>query len=63
MALATGVSKSTVSRVFNHDKRVAADTAEKVFKAAEDLGYHPNSIAKALSAGQTKIVAVVLPEI
>lgn len=63
VAAGAEVSKSTVSRVFNHDKRVSTDTAEKVFKVAEELGYHPNSIAKALSAGQTKIVAAVLPEV
>ena len=57
-----GVAKSTVSRVFNNDKRVSEETAEKVLKVAEELGYNPNSIARALSAGQTKIIAVVLPQ-
>jgi len=55
-------SRATVSRVLNHDKRVRPETAEIVGKAMEELGYHPNSMARALSAGKTNTVAVVVPD-
>ncbi|MCP5514880.1 MAG: LacI family DNA-binding transcriptional regulator [Spirochaetales bacterium] len=57
-----GCSRATVSRVMNHDKRVRPETAEAVEAAMEKLGYHPNSMARALSAGKTNTVAVVVPE-
>jgi LacI family transcriptional regulator len=57
-----GCSRATVSRVLNHDKRVRPDTAEVVAKAMEDMGYSPNSMARALSAGRTYTVAVVVPD-
>ncbi len=57
-----GCSRATVSRVLNHDKRVRPETSEAVEKAMEKLSYHPNSMARALSAGKTKTVAVVVPD-
>ncbi len=57
-----GCSKATVSRVMNHDKRVRPETVDIVMKAMAEIGYHPNSIARALSAGKTSAVAVVVPD-
>lgn len=42
VAKATGVSLSTVSRVFNQPDTVKAETREKVINAAQLLGYIPN---------------------
>ena len=58
----SGCSKATVSRVINHDKRVRPETAEHIMKSIEILGYHPNTIARALSGGKTFEVAVVVPD-
>lgn len=55
-------SIATVSRVLNRDKRVRPETAKIVEKAMEVLGYQPNSMARALSAGKTGNIAVVMPE-
>ncbi len=58
------VSTSTVSRVFDPkwDGKVKEETRQRILKAAEQLGYTPNAIARSLNANKTNIVAVVLGE-
>ncbi|EHY9857442.1 LacI family DNA-binding transcriptional regulator [Vibrio parahaemolyticus] len=58
-----GVSQATVSRVINGTSRVSPDKKIKVEKAIQELGYRPNSIAKALASSQTASVGVVVPEL
>ncbi len=58
----SGCSKATVSRVINHDKRVRPETAGHIMKSIDILGYHPNTIARALSGGKTFEIAVVVPD-
>ena len=57
-----GVSKATVSRVMNGDERVHPERAKAVLLAAEKLGYRPNRAARALSTGQTGLIAVVIDD-
>lgn len=57
-----GVSKSTVSRVFNGDARVHPDRVAAVFEAAKKIGYRPNRAARALSTGRTGLIAVVIDD-
>jgi DNA-binding LacI/PurR family transcriptional regulator len=57
-----GVSKATVSRVMNGDERVHPDRTKAVLLAAEKLGYRPNRAARALSTGQTGLIAVVIDD-
>ena len=63
VAAAAGVSRATVSYVLNgvHD-RISEGTRERVFDAAERLGYVPNAVASALRAGRTEIVLLALPQ-
>src|SRR5699024_2537549 len=56
-------SVSTVSRVINDRGYVAAKTRAEIIDAMEELDYHPNDVARALSTGQTHTVGVVLPYI
>ncbi|MCX7786797.1 MAG: LacI family transcriptional regulator [Spirochaetes bacterium] len=56
-----GVSRATVSRVLNKEPRVRPSTIAKVEKAIQELGYNPNSHARALSGGGTKTITVLLP--
>src|SRR5262245_43986797 len=42
VAKLAGVSSSTVSRVINNHTRVAPETAQKVRKAMQSLGYTPS---------------------
>lgn len=53
-----GVSQSAVSRAFTPGASVAAETRRKILGAARRLGYHPNLIARALSAKRSNIVGL-----
>ena len=54
VAALAGVSQSTVSRVFNvrSGLGVRDKTRERVLRAAEQLGYVPNEIAKTMASGR-----------
>ncbi len=54
-----GVSHQTVSRVINGSPHVRPETRERVLKAMLDLGYRPNSVARALVTGRSKTLGVV----
>lgn len=51
VARLAGVSVKTASRVLNDEPHVAAATADKVTRAAGQLGFRPNSIARDLRRG------------
>ncbi len=55
-----GVSRSAVSRVYTPGASVSRRTEEKVRKAAAELGYRPNVLARAVKAGQSKIIGLVV---
>lgn len=44
-----GVSLATVSRVVNGNSNVRDSTKRKVLDAIEELGYHPNAVARGLA--------------
>jgi LacI family transcriptional regulator len=46
LAAAAGVSIATVDRVINRRLPVSGDTAQRVVKAAENIGYHATSLLK-----------------
>jgi DNA-binding LacI/PurR family transcriptional regulator len=54
-----GVSHQTVSRVINGSRHVSPATRERVMAAMSELGYRPNSIARALATGRTRTLGVV----
>jgi DNA-binding LacI/PurR family transcriptional regulator len=54
-----GVSQSAVSRVFS-GASASAETAQKVRRAAEELGYRPNPLARAMITGKSKIIGLVV---
>jgi len=56
VAQAAGVSQSAVSRAFSPGRSIAKATKEKVLKAAAELGYQPNAIARSMSSARTKAV-------
>lgn len=60
VARRAGVSQSAVSRVFTPAASVSAETAEKVKKAAAELGYRPNVIARSLITGRSRIVGLII---
>lgn len=62
VAARAGVSRATVSRVVNHDRKVSERAREVVEAAIEDLGYAPNRAARSLVTRQADSIAVVIPE-
>ncbi len=54
-----GVSHQTVSRVINDSPHVRPDTRARVLAAMEELGYQPNSVARALVTGRSNTIGVV----
>mgnify|MGYP002623706992 CR=1 FL=1 len=54
-----GVSQSAVSRVFSGASASQA-TVKKVRKAAEELGYRPNVLARSLITGRSRIIGLVV---
>ncbi len=55
------VSQATVSRAFSAPHSVSEEKRQRVYAAAERLGYHPNAIARSLSSASSRIVGVVVP--
>lgn len=51
VARLAGVSSQTVSRVSNGSPTVLPETRERVHTAMQQLGYRPNSAARALKRG------------
>ena len=60
VAARAGVSQSAVSRVFTPGASASKQTAEKVRKAAEELGYRPNVLARAMVSGKSRIIGLVV---
>jgi LacI family transcriptional regulator len=59
-----GVSLTTASRVLNDGaRRVGAQLAERVHKAAGELGYTANLQARAVATGQSTMIGVALRDI
>lgn len=60
VAQRAGVSQSAVSRVFTPGASASAKTVEKVKRAAEELGYRPNVLARAMVSGKSRIIGLVV---
>ncbi|TPN20781.1 LacI family DNA-binding transcriptional regulator [Mesorhizobium sp. B2-3-3] len=65
VARQAGVSRSAVSRAFTPGASVATETREKIMRAAEELGYQVNDLARGLLANQSRLVGLVVtkPEV
>lgn len=61
VARIAGVSPSTVSRVLSNHPKISPATVRKVREAMEELGYHPNIMAKSLVSKSTQTIGLVLP--
>ncbi|MDR2143264.1 MAG: LacI family transcriptional regulator [Treponema sp.] len=59
----SGVSIATVSRVINNNGRFSRATRERVLAVIRDLGYTPNSNARALRTNKTNTIGVIVPDI
>lgn len=59
VALRAGVSTSAVSRTFTDGASVSVKMRRKVEKAAAELGYSPNFLARGLTTRRTKLIGLV----
>ena len=59
------VHPGTVSRALNEQTRalVNEETAERVLRVAEELGYQPNPIARGLKTNRSYTVGVLIPDL
>lgn len=60
VARVAGVSSQTVSRVSNGFPGVTEETRQQVLAAMKELGYRPNSAARALKRGEFRTIGVIL---
>ena len=60
VAKLAGVSQSAVSRVFTPGASSSKKTNELVRKAATELGYRPNILARSLITGKSRIIGLVV---
>lgn len=56
-----GVSTSTVSYVLSGKRRISDETAERVRRSIDELGYRPNARAAALASRRANAIALVAP--
>jgi len=65
VARVAGVHPATVSRALNEETRalVNEETARRVLKAAEKLGYRPNPIARGLKTNRSYTIGVLIPDL
>jgi LacI family transcriptional regulator len=57
------VSTATVSRAINRVPTVDPQLAKRVWKVVDELGYYPNTQARALVSGKSRIFGLVVSEI
>jgi len=57
------VSVATVSRTINRVPAVNPTLARRVWRAIEELGYYPNTNARALASGRSRIFGLIVSEI
>jgi DNA-binding LacI/PurR family transcriptional regulator len=60
VAIAAGVSATTVSHALNGKGRLPPGTRERVHRIAEELGYRPNATARHLAGGKTGVLALAV---
>lgn len=63
VAAASGVAVSTASRALSNPNRVNFLTRDRVQRTADELGYHPNLQARALTSGRTRTIAVLVSDV
>lgn len=63
VAKAAGLSVATVSRAFSQPGKVAEKSRERVFEAAREVGYKPNSLARLFRSNRSDTIVVMIPDL
>lgn len=61
VARACGVSRMTVSYVLNDKAVLKPETRQKVFRAMEEMNYHPSAVARGLASKKVHTFGLLLP--
>lgn len=57
------VSTATVSRLINNTSYISPETAKRVWRAIEELGYYPNVNARGLASGKSSLLGLIVSDI
>ncbi|MEV7982211.1 LacI family DNA-binding transcriptional regulator [Streptomyces sp. NPDC086519] len=60
VAARAGVSKGAVSLAFNHKPGLAEATRDRIFAAARELGWAPNTTARSLAGARVDVVGLAI---
>ena len=63
IAASLGVSEATVSLALSGNGRVAESTRQRVVAAANELGYRPNTAARALRTDATRTIGLIVSDV
>lgn len=55
-----GVSVATVSKALNNHNDISEKTRERIKRTADELGYHPNSVARTLKTNRSYNIGVLM---
>jgi DNA-binding LacI/PurR family transcriptional regulator len=61
VAKRAGVALSTVSYALNGTRPISEETRLRILAAMEELGYHPNLLARSLSTKRSRIIGLLIP--
>jgi LacI family transcriptional regulator len=57
------LSKVSISKALRDHPDISIKTRKKIKKAAKEMGYHPNQVARSLASKKTRIIGVIVPKI
>jgi len=57
------VSTATVSRTINNSEKVDPGTAARVQKAIQELNFYPNTHARTLVSGRSRMMGLIISDI
>jgi LacI family transcriptional regulator len=63
VAVAAGVSVSTVSRVQNNKDDVAPETSERVRRVISEMGYASSLAARGMRSRRTNVIGLIMPDV
>lgn len=63
IARLSGFSRSTVSRVINHQPYVHEETRQKILQTIQRYGFQPNEVARALVLQRSQTLGILIPHV
>ena len=63
VARVAGVSKQPVSRAINDKPEISVETKQRILTIANEMGYRPSRLARAMNTQRTHLIGLVVPDI